>query len=1075
MKKLKLIMAAFALLLGWSNAMAYQTPVADGIYYLYNTGVTDGGSGFICRGEDYAQRAVIDKYGIPFKLISTGETDTYYFQAYDTDLWLSDDGFMYTDGGTDRRRAIKVELQSDGIYKLINTNNSKEVENWYGHPVGDGEGNRRDYLWQFLSVAEYEAVVAGYTTTEKSNIATSMSWDLSGTTFDSYLSANYIGIDKTSLIQHATFDTTHETDGWTVTANAHSSMAIAWGNESGEKITPEVYQGYGTISQTVTVENAGLYKVSVNAFARNNNYTRFHEAGAVSSVSYLMANDNKVRLCDIYSNGEVTSDFPGGPNAANNNFFSKGNYLNEVYVYVGDSKQITITLCNPSSTAACWMVFNNFKLTYYSDQVSDEDATAILTTATSTESEIMNADVKTALTSAKTTFDASKTIANYNALNTAISNANASISTYEAALSILDAASSLDVAGKASYAANETVAAIQSAYSVRTLESISSDQQTACATALRTAAKAQTTEGADMTLAIVNYNINGNANGWTIEKSVNGNGPMLGTTSFEYWSYTAGEGGFDYYQTITDLPAGIYTISADMHNDQVDKEGDDFAPAAGVYGTSGSTTVYGLVTEQGSTLKEYTSDQIFVANGTLRLGVKNKTTAMPARWFVADNFKLTYVRAATAADYKVNLLTAINNATDARKTSNEGTGVFQIPAAAGSTLATAISTAQSVYDNLSATISEVTTAISDITNAKTTYEGTALNAPDADKRYVLTIVEDGKTWDGNAITFIAGGRADMGGYGIKYLAPANANMNQALKFTAVDGYTNTYKISAINVENGAERYITTGSTYTGNNSQIRTTDDASKASWVKIQATATAGQFQLLNVSDGNKVIANNNNNDMYTANSANFTIAEASQASVSVNIDANKWATRIFPVAPGTIEGITFYSCDAIEGDKVTLEEVATPEANKPYILRSSQAVNTSVSGWGTAGATSYTEGYLTGVYDTQKIAASVAATAEADGAYRYVLQTQDAVQAFYKVDAEFTATANRVFLTVPQAKTGGEVKALFFDFGDETGITETTEKTEGSEAMFDLSGRRVSKAQKGLYIVNGKKVMVK
>ena len=444
MKKLRLLLAFCALLLGWSNASAYQTPEANGVYYLFNTGVTDGGSGFVCRGENYAQRAVIDKYGIPLKLISTGTADTYYFQFYDTDLWLSDDGFMYTDGDTGRRRAIKVESQGEGIYKLINTNNSKEVENWYGHPVGDGTGNRRDYLWQFLSAAEYEAVVAGYTATEKSTIASTMGWDLSGTDFNTYLSTNYVGVDKTSLIEHATFDTGHSTSGWTITPNDNSSMSIAWGNEGGDKITPEVYEKYGTISQTVTVPSAGLYKVSVNAFVRNANYERFHSAGAVSSVSYLKANDNKVRLCDIYSNGEVTSNFPGGPNAANNNFFSQGKYLNEVYVYVTDaSKQITITLGNPSATGGCWMVFNNFKLTYYSDAVSEEDATEILSQANALADADMQATVKTALTDAKTTFNGARTIANYNALSTAIDNANTSKNAYANAKAYLDEAATV--------------------------------------------------------------------------------------------------------------------------------------------------------------------------------------------------------------------------------------------------------------------------------------------------------------------------------------------------------------------------------------------------------------------------------------------------------------------------------------------------------------------------------------------------------------------------------------------------------------------------------------------------------
>ena len=625
-------MAICALFVGGGNlAWAYQTPVADGVYYLYNTGVTSSSPGFICRGENYAQRAVIDKYGIPFKLISTGETDTYYFQLYDTDLWLSDDGYMYTDGDTDRRRAIKVELQSDGIYKLLNTNNNKEVENWYGYPVGDGTGNRRDYLWQFLSVAEYETVIAGYTATEKSSIATTMGWDLTGTTFDSYLSANYIGIDKTSLIQHATFDTGHNTDGWTVTANANSSMAIAWGNEGGDKITPEVYQGYGTISQTVTVENVGLYKVSVNAFVRNNNYERFHSAGAVSSVSYLKANDNKVRLCDIYSNGEVTSGFPGGPNAANTNFFSKGNYLNEVYVYVGDSKTITITLGNPSATAGCWMVFNNFKLTYYSDEVSDEVATAILSQATELESKAMLASVKSALTSAKTTFDGARTKANYDALNTAITNANTSISIYTTINDYLTFTQE-KVSGDYS---SITTAISDGDYS--TLD----EAKIAIKAVRNSIAYAAAADKENITQLIDNPGFElGNTNYWTVGSSDDtgarstSNATYVMENSEGNYLFNTWSKGIPLTQSLGELPAGTYTLISTVASDG----GTIYLLVNEDHSTSIATTdaSKGLTLNKTFTLDAPTEVTIGVVGSAGDLSY----TAEGHWWYKADNFRL---------------------------------------------------------------------------------------------------------------------------------------------------------------------------------------------------------------------------------------------------------------------------------------------------------------------------------------------------------------------------------------------------------------------------------------------------
>lgn len=174
------------------------------------------------------------------------------------------------------------------------------------------------------------------------------------------------------------------------------------------------------------------------------------------------------------------------------------------------------------------------------------------------------------------------------------------------------------------------------------------------------------TAGKDFTRAIVNPEIN-LADGWTIERSVNGNGPLLNSVSFEYWSYIEGKGGFDYWQEITGLPNGTYTITADMYNDQVAPSGNTFAAAAGVYGTSGTDTQMALVDVQGATFNTYTTPAVTVANGTLRIGIKNANAdnTMPARWFVADNFKLTLVEPAAVAPttYAVTIADGIENGT----------------------------------------------------------------------------------------------------------------------------------------------------------------------------------------------------------------------------------------------------------------------------------------------------------------------------------------------------------------------------------------------------------------------------
>lgn len=103
---------------------------------------------------------------------------------------------------------------------------------------------------------------------------------------------------------------------------------------------------------------------------------------------------------------------------------------------------------------------------------------------------------------------------------------------------------------------------------------------------------------------------------------------------------------------------------------------------------------------------------------------------------------------------------------------------------------------------------------------------------------------------------------------------------------------------------------------------------------------------------------------------------------------------------------------------------------------------------------------GILTGVY--KQTVAPVGS---------YVLQNQNDHVGFYKVvDVQPTVKANRCYITLPA---GSNVRALFF--GDDlTTAINAAVTTTVSSPIFDLQGRRVgSAAQKGVFIVGGKKVV--
>lgn len=64
------------------------------------------------------------------------------------------------------------------------------------------------------------------------------------------------------------------------------------------------------------------------------------------------------------------------------------------------------------------------------------------------------------------------------------------------------------------------------------------------------------------------------------------------------------------------------------------------------------------------------------------------------------------------------------------------------------------------------------------------------------------------------------------------------------------------------------------------------------------------------------------------------------------------------------------------------------------------------------------------------------------------------------------------KAYLTSADA---ASVKAFAFSFEDVEDAIRAIESENSGLEIYDIAGRRVQKAQKGLYIVNGKKVMYK
>ena len=177
-----------------------------------------------------------------------------------------------------------------------------------------------------------------------------------------------------------------------------------------------------------------------------------------------------------------------------------------------------------------------------------------------------------------------------------------------------------------------------------------------------------------------------------------------------------------------------------------------------------------------------------------------------------------------------------------------------------------------------------------------------------------------------------------------------------------------------------------------------------------------------------------------------------------SVNIGSTGYATLGYPAALD-LTGIEAYTA-AVSGDKVVLTSVKGKKipAGTGIILKGSGDVTIPLTTETTdeigTNHLHVSDGTVTG--DESSI--YVLANKDPNGVGFYLLQSGDAL------------AAGKAYLKV----SGGVASARqFIGFGGIDNLTPTLSKGEG--VYFDLQGRRVAQPTKGLYIVNGKVVVIK
>ena len=240
---------------------------------------------------------------------------------------------------------------------------------------------------------------------------------------------------------------------------------------------------------------------------------------------------------------------------------------------------------------------------------------------------------------------------------------------------------------------------------------------------------------------------------------------------------------------------------------------------------------------------------------------------------------------------------------------------------------------------------------------------------------------------------------------------------------------------------------------------------------VTIGNGLTATDYHCVSGSNVNSIAMGTNTNDKPAAY---WTFEDATTATIPLNaVDGKSYGTMYLPfdvqlsqtvdVVNQTFSG-TFAYIVEVTGTRAALnmKQISKIQANTPVLLINTEAAtSTDVTITSDATALSGTNN-LAGTYFNKT-------SLETN---EYVFGTSNDELGFWKMKEGKKVGANKAYLVYNG--TPSSVKGFSLDFSEVTSISEIAGSTQKAQ-VFDLSGRRVKEPVRGLYIMNGKKVLVK
>lgn len=189
-------------------------------------------------------------------------------------------------------------------------------------------------------------------------------------------------------------------------------------------------------------------------------------------------------------------------------------------------------------------------------------------------------------------------------------------------------------------------------------------------------------------------------------------------------------------------------------------------------------------------------------------------------------------------------------------------------------------------------------------------------------------------------------------------------------------------------------------------------------------------------------------------------------------NIPADTWCTLVVPFYPSNLDTKLVPSELSPEGVLSFTNAPANNMNDAPMLVKSTAGV-TAITGSRNS-TTGIAKGDMTyGAGATMNGTYSAMAAVPTGS---YVVARKDGADNLYKVDNTVSLAPFRAYFTVAGAGVKANIITLNLD-GTETAIEciDNVQTAKGNGVIYNLAGQRLSKMQKGVNIVNGKKIFVK